>query len=253
MKRSPVTFVAALTLALGIGVNTALFTVFDALMLKPLPVKDPDSLVSFSGIDRNGGRRKLFSYLDYLDYRDRNTTLTELVAWNKAAVALGEMQVGRDDLAVERANYIFGQIVSANYFAALGAEMDLGRGFLPEEDRTPGTSPVIVLSHQFWQRQFDSDPRIVGKIIRLQSQSFTVVGVTAREFVGTALDTPAFWTPLMMRDQVIFLGENHRRWLTERDADSFELLGRLKPGIAPQAAQAEMSVIAQRLAQQYPG
>src|SRR5262245_57615460 len=255
VKQPGFTLIAVLTLALGIGVNTALFTVFDALMLKPLPVNDPDSLVGFSGVDRNGGRRKLFSYLDYLDYRDRNTTLTELVAWDKAAVTLGEMRVGRDDLSVAGANYIFGQIVSANYFAALGAEMNLGRGFLPDEDRTPGTSPVIVLSHQFWQRQFDSDPHIVGKIIRLQSQPFTVVGVTAREFVGTALDTPAFWTPLMMGDQVIPLGpwERRQRWLTERDADSFELLGRLKPGVAPQAAQAEMSMIAQQLAQQYPG
>src|SRR5262245_61836685 len=254
VKHPGFTLIAVLTLALGIGVNTALFTVFNALMLKPLPVKDPDSLVSFSGVDRNGGRRQLFSYLDYLDYLDRNTTLTELVVWSKAAVTLGGIQVGRDDLAVAGANYIFGQIVSANYFAALGAEMDLGRGFLPEEDRTPGTSPVIVLSHQFWQRQFDSDQRIIGKIIRLQSQSFTVVGVTAREFIGVTPETSAFWTPLMMRDQVIplGLGEN-RRWLTERDADSFMLLGRLKPGVAPQAAQAEMSVIAQRLAQQYPG
>jgi macrolide transport system ATP-binding/permease protein len=255
LKHKGFTLIAVFTLALGIGANTALFTVFDALTLKPLPLKDPDSLVSFSGVDRSGGRRKLFSYLDYLDYRDRNTTLTELVAWNKVAVALGEMQVGRDDISVAGANYIFGQIVSANYFAALGAEMSLGRGFLPEEDRTPGTSPVIVLSHQFWQRQFDSDPHIVGRIIRLQSQSFTVVGVTAREFVGTTPDTPAFWTPLMMRDQVISLGpgENHLRWPTERDADSFLLLGRLKPGVAPQAAQVEMSMIAQRLAQQYPG
>ncbi|MBO0861119.1 MAG: ABC transporter permease [Chloracidobacterium sp.] len=254
LKHPGFTFTAAFTLALGIGVNTALFTVFDALMIKPLPVKDPDSLVSFSGVDRNGAKRQLFSYLDYLDYRDRNMTLTELVAWSKAAVTLGEAQVGRDNLSVEGVNYVFGQIVSANYFAALGAEMDLGRGFLPEEDRTPGTSPVIVLSHRFWQRQFDSDPHIVGKIIRLQSRSFTVIGVTAREFVGTALDTPAFWTPLMMRDQVIPLGMGeNRRWLTERDADSFELLGHLRPGVATQAAQSEMSMIAQRLAQQYPG
>src|SRR5215510_855284 len=255
LKHKGFTLIAVFTLALGIGANTALFTVFDALMLKPLPVKDPDSLVSFSGVDRDGGPRKIFSYPDYLDYRDRNTTLTKLVAWSKAAVALGETKIGRDNLSVEGANYVFGQIVTANYFAALGAEMDLGCGFLPEEDRTPGASPLIVLSHQFWQRQFDSDPHIVGKIIRLQSQSFTVVGVTAREFVGTALDTPSFWTPLMMRDQVIPLGmeERRRRWLNERDADSFELLGRLKPGIAPQAAQAEMSMIAQRLAQQYPG
>src|SRR5499426_421506 len=100
VKQPGFTLIAVLTLALGIGANTALFTVFNALMLKPLPVKDPDSLVSFSGVDRNGGRRQLFSYLDYLDYRDRSTTLTELVAWSKAAVALGEMQVGRDDLSV---------------------------------------------------------------------------------------------------------------------------------------------------------
>src|SRR5207253_5610636 len=131
----------------------------------------------------------------------------------------------RDNLS--GSDHIFGQIVSANYFTALGAEMALGRGFLPEEERTPGTHPVIVLSHQFWQRQLDGDPQIVGKTIRLQSQPFTVVGVTAREFIGTALDEPAFWVPLMMRDQVIPLGlaENHQRWLTERDADSFVLLG----------------------------
>jgi hypothetical protein len=105
-----------------------------------------------SGVDQSGGRHKLFSYLDYLDYRDRNTTLAELVAWNKAAVALGEAQMGRDDIS-EGSGYIFGQIVSANYFAALGAEMALGHGFLPEEDHTPGTHPV---SHHFWERQFDS-------------------------------------------------------------------------------------------------
>jgi predicted permease len=255
LKNPGFTLIVALTLALGIGVNSALFTVFDALMLKPLPLKDPDSLVNFSGIDRSGGRRKLFSYLDYLDYRDRNTTLTELVAWNKAAVALGEAQAGRDDLSVAWENYIFGQIVSANYFMALGAKMALGRGFLPEEDHTPGVRPVIVLSHYFWQKQFNSDPHIVGKTIRLQSRSFTVVGVTAREFIGLTPDAPAFWAPLMMRDQVIplGLGENHHHWLTERDADSFGLLGRLKPGVAPQAAMGELSVIAQQLAQQYPG
>src|SRR5262245_4926577 len=118
VKQPGFALIAVLTLALGIGANTALFTVFNALMLKPLPVKDPDSLVSFSGVNRNGGRRQLFSYLDYLDYRDRSTTLTELVAWSKAAVALGEAQVGHDNLSVEEANHIFGQIVSANYFPA---------------------------------------------------------------------------------------------------------------------------------------
>src|SRR6266545_4230662 len=90
LKHPGFTFVAVATLALGIGVNTALFTVFDALLLRPLPLKDPASLVNFSGLDHSGGRHKLFSYLDYLDYRDRNTMLAGLVAWNKAAVVLGE-------------------------------------------------------------------------------------------------------------------------------------------------------------------
>ncbi|PYT04223.1 MAG: hypothetical protein DMF60_15965 [Acidobacteria bacterium] len=253
-KNPGFTFVAVVTLALGIGVNTSLFTVFNAFMLKPLPLKAPDALVNFSGVAQSGERYKLFSYLDYLDYRDRNTTLEELVAWNKAAVSLGEAQRVSDDLSQE-SGYIFGQIVSANYFAALGAEMALGRGFLPEEDRTPGIHSVVVLSHRFWQRQFDGDPNIVGKTIRMQSQPFTVVGVTAPEFVGTTIDNPEFWMPLMMRDQItpLGLGENHKRWLTDRDADLFALLGRLKPGVAQGKAQAEMSLIAQQLAQHYPG
>lgn len=258
MKNPGFTFIAVLTLTLGIGVNTALYTVFNAFMLKPLPLKDPDRLVNFSGIfsgaEQSGERYKLFSYLDYLDYRDRNTTLADLVAWNKAAVLLGEAQSGRDDLS-DGSGYIFGQIVSANYFAALGAEMALGRGFLPEEDRTPGTHSVVVLSHRFWQRQFDGDPNIVGKTLRMQSQPFTVVGVTAPEFVGTTIDNPEFWVPLMMRDQIVplGLGENHKRWVTDRDADLFGLLGRLKPGASRGKAQAEMSLIAQQLAQHYPG
>ncbi|HXI92458.1 MAG TPA: ABC transporter permease [Blastocatellia bacterium] len=258
MKNPGFTFIAVLTLTLGIGVNTALFTVFNAFMLKPLPLKDPGSLVNFSGVisgaEQSGERYKLFSYLDYLDYRDRNTTLADLVAWNKAAVLLGEAQSRRDDLS-DRSGYIFGQIVSANYLTALGAEMALGRGFLPEEDRTPGTHPVVVLSHRFWQRQFDGDPNIVGRTIRMQSQPFTVVGVTSPSFVGTTIDNPEFWVPLMMRDQIVplGLGENHKGWLTDRDADLFVLLGRLKPGVARGKAQAEMSLIAQQLAQDYPG
>jgi len=248
------TFIAVLTLALGIGANAAMFTVFDALVLKPLPLKNPDRLVNLSGVDRSGGRHQLFSYLDYLDYRDHNTTFADLVAWNKAAVMPGDAQAGRDDIS-EGSGYIFGQIVSANYFNALGARMSLGRGFLPEEDQVPGTHPVIVLSHYYWERQFDSDPNIVGKSIRLQSEPFTVVGVTAPEFIGTTPDTPAFWVPLMMRDQIIplHLAGNNERWRTEREADSFGLLGVLKPGTTAGQARAELSLIAQQLAQQYPG
>jgi predicted permease len=255
IHRPGFTFVAVATLALGIGVNTALFTLFDAFMLKPLPLKDPGSLVIFNGVDKSGERRNLFSYLDYLDYRARNTTLSDLVAWNKVAVVLGEARDRSDDLSVMRegSGYLFGQIVSANYFSALGAEMALGRGFLPEEERAPGERPVVVLSHFFWQRQFNGDPNVVGKTIRLQGQPFTIVGVTAREFIGTTADTPAFWAPLMMRDQLILPGGwNHRRWLTERDADSFVLVGHFKTGLSQAQARADLNVIAQGLALQFP-
>ncbi|HMY72897.1 MAG TPA: ABC transporter permease, partial [Blastocatellia bacterium] len=254
-KHKGFTFVAVMTLALGIGSNMALFTVFDALVLKPLPLKEPERLVSLRGSDQSGGRQMLFSYRDYLDYRERNTTLSGLVAWIKAAVVLGDAPVGRADDSIAGAKYLYGQLVSANYFEVLGARMAMGRGFLPEEEQAPGAHPVIVLSHSCWQQQFEGDPNIIGKAIRLQSRQFTVVGVTAREFNGTTPETQAFWVPLMMRDQVIPLGLSEQRnaWLTERDANSFLLLGRLQPGVTAQQAQAEFSTIAQQLAQQSPG
>lgn len=256
LKNPGFTLIAVLTLALGLGVNTALFTVFDAFVLKPLPLKDPDRIVKIDGRLREGERYRLFSYLDYLDYRDRNNVLEGVVAWNKLAGTLGEQPIGpRDDpfIIAGGQEYVFGQIVSANYFSVLGAEMALGRGFLPEEDRTPGTHPVTVLSYGFWQRRYGSDAAIVGKTIKVTGQPYTVVGVAAREFIGTEPDAPSFWIPLMMRDQLSQAGGwQHQRWLTERDADAFVLFGRLKPGVSREQAQAELSGIAGQLAQAYP-
>src|SRR5262245_45429458 len=254
-KKPGFTLIAILTLALGVGVNTALFTVFDAFVLKPLPLKDPDSIVKISGRMPDGGRTWLFSYLDYLDYRDRNNVFEGLVAWNKAAVAFGEKPAGpMDDSFIAGSHeYIFGQIVSGNYFSVLGAEMALGRAFSLEEDRGPGAHPVMVLSYGFWQRRFNADPNIIGKTLKLTGQPYTVIGVAAREFIGTEPDAPQFWVPLMMRDQILQAGSwNHKSWLTERNADSFSLTGRLKPGVSRQQAQAEMNVIAEQLARSYP-
>ena len=125
--------VGVLTLALGIGVNTALFTVFNAFVLRPLPLKDPHQLVNFDGVDAAGNPNRLFSYLDYLEYRHQNTVLSDVVAWNKVRVTLGEPPPDQSDSAAfaEGYQYLFGQIVSANYFTALGGEMALGRGFQP--------------------------------------------------------------------------------------------------------------------------
>lgn len=257
LRKNPgFTAVAVLTLALGIGVNTALFTVFDAFVLKPLPLKDPDRIVKIDGRTREGEQYRLFSYLDYLDYRARSNTSAGLVAMNKIAGTLGEKPAGPTDDAFIIAGgqeYVFGRIVSANYFSVLGAEMALGRGFLPEEDRTPGTHPVIVLSYALWQRRYNSDAAILGKTIKVTGQPYSVVGVTAREFIGTEPDAPSFWIPLMMRDQLILAGGwQHKRWLTERNADAFVLFGRLKPDVSREQAQAELRVVTEQLAQAYP-
>lgn len=251
MKSPGFTLVAVLILALGIGVNTAFFTFFNFLVLRPLPIKDPESIVNLSGVDQNGERQNLFSYLDYLDYRDRNSGFSELIAWNQAALVIGDAPPGAasgdgSSLATGY-QYAFGAIVSGNYFSVLGGQAALGRTFVPEEDLTPGSHPVVVLSHGFWQRRFAADPKLVGKTIKLHGHPFTVVGIAAPEFI-TQPTVPDFWVPLMMRDQV----GGYKGWLSNRNVNSISLMGRLKPGISLQQAQAEMTLIAQHLAQAYP-
>ena len=252
MKQPGFTLIAVLTLALGIGANTALFTFINTFFLKPLPLKDPGALVRLEARDQRNGKSIIFPYRDYLDYRDRNTLLDGLVAFNKIAVTLGEAPPAGVEVA-DGYEYVVGQIVSGNYFSTLGAEMALGRAFLPEEDRTLETHPVVVLSHRFWRRRFNGDPKLINQTIKLHGQPFTVIGVTAPEFIGNKPDATSLWIPLMMRDQVIPAGGwGHKRWFTDRQTAVFNLLGRLKPGVTPEQAQAELSLIAQHLDEQFP-
>jgi len=252
LRKNPgFSLIAILTLALGIGANTALFTVYDAFVLKPLPLKDPESIVHVRGYAREGKWQPLFSYQDYLDYRDRNASFVGLIAMNKFAVPFGDETADIAGFSVLPGNFGFGRLVSSNYFAVLGAEMALGRGFAPEENQTPGTHPVLVLSHICWEQRFHSDSNVIGKTVRVAGLPFMIIGVTAKGFIGTEPDSPQFWVPLMMRDQVV--GNWHYRiWLNDRRANSFSLFGRLKPGVTREQAQAEMNVIAQQLTQAYP-
>ena len=190
--------VTVLTMALGIGLNTALFSVFDAFVLKPLPSKDPSRLVSFEGRDKEGQRQRLFSYLDYLEYRQQNAVFSDLIAWNKVSATLGEAPPQNDDdfTLAEGYEHLFGQIVSTNYFTALGAQIHLGRGFTSNEE-TPDGSSAIVLSHSYWEHRLNSDASIIGRTITLQGHQFTVIGVTEPGFIGTTPDPPSFWAPLM--------------------------------------------------------
>jgi putative ABC transport system permease protein len=253
-KHRSFTAVAVLTMALGIGINTALFSVFDAFVLKPLPLKDPSRLVTLEGRDKQGQRYRLFSYLDYLDYREQNAAFSDLVAWNKVAVTLGDTPPpDADDFTLaEGYEHVFGQIVSTNYFNALGAQMHLGRAFTANEDTTSEAS-TIVLSHAWWQRRFNSDPSIIGRTIALQGHQFTVVGVAESGFIGTTPDGPSFWAPLRARDYLIQPGGwANKTWLTDRDTEVFTLLGRIAPNVSEAQAQAALQLTTDRLAQKYP-
>lgn len=250
-KHRSFTAAAVLTMALGIGINTALFTVFDAFVLKPLPLKNPSTLVNLEGRDKLGLRRRLFSYLDYLDYQQQNTAFSDLIAWNKVSATVGEAPPpDADDFTLaEGYEHVFGQIVSNNYFNALGVRMHLGRGFGTDD----GSASEIVLSHACWQRRFNSDASIIGHTITLQGHSFTVIGVTEPEFIGTTPDPPSFWAPLMARDYLIGAGGwGNKTWLTDRNVEVFTLLGRLAPGVSSSEAEAAAQLTTDRLGQRYP-
>jgi predicted permease len=258
-RQPGVSAVILLTLALGIGVNTALFTVFNALVLKPLPLEDVDSIVEAQKTPELGQHGRRFSYPDYQDYAARTQTLAGLTLITEMGATLGiehtgQAQPGAAQSEREEFGYVNCQLVSANYFSLLGAQMALGRSFLPEEERTPGTHPVAVLSHYFWERSLKSNPQVIGQTIRLAGQPFTIVGVTAREFVGTKPNRPTCWLPLMMRDALNDAAQAQApSWHTDRNAAAFEMWGRMKSGVTTAQAQAEMSALTEQLGREYPG
>ncbi|MEW6738148.1 MAG: ABC transporter permease, partial [Acidobacteriota bacterium] len=245
-KNPGFTIVAVLSLALGIGANTTIFTLVNAVFLKPLPLREPHQLVSVYGSDeRNTGgvfNYMPISYLNFLDYKKQNDVFSGLVAFQNVAM---NMSTGREP------EQINGFIVSGDYFDLLGVKAILGRTFSTEEDQTPGTHPVIVLGYEFWQRRFGGDPTMVGKTLMLNNQDFTVVGIAPKNFRGTlAIGVADFWVPIMMHDQV-FTG-TMKGWFNERRALIFNIVGRLKPSVTLAQAQSAMKIIAHRLEQDYP-
>ena len=188
-KHPGFTAVVALTIALGVGVNTAFFSLF-SLPFRPLPVEGPGAVVD---LGLSG------SFLDYDYYRDHAKVFSGLIASGR-----GGLTFGRND-ASEEPLFIEAEFVSDNFFSVLNAKTVLGRAFAPEENRAPGQNPVVVLSYPFWQRQFGGDPNIVGKTLRLNTKPFVVIGVTAPDFIGLGLQKGGVkdaWLPLMMRSEV---------------------------------------------------
>jgi macrolide transport system ATP-binding/permease protein len=231
--------VAVLSLALGIGVNTAIFSAVEALFLRSVPVEDPSRLVSVLTLDQRNPGYMNQSYPNYKDYRDVNQVFSGLALYTSMPLSLnqgGEPQ------------RILGQIVSGNYFDVLGVRPVVGRGFLPEEDRAPGEHAVAVISYGLWTRKYNSDAAIVGRTIHLNGRQFTIVGVAPKGFRGINLMVAAeVWVPMMMYDQVFPMA----RAFNSRRALLFVCIGRLKNGITRGQAEAGMKTVAAQLEQTY--
>jgi len=242
LRRTPsATIVAVVVMALGIGANTAIFSLVNGLLLQPLNVTQPERLASVYTSQVGGQLHGNTSYPDYLDYKARNEVFSVLAAQSFAPMALqgtGEPRI------------VLGQLVSWDYFTALGVEPELGRAFLPEEDEAFGSHPVAILSHTAWERQFGSDPEIIGATIRINDYPFIIIGVAPRSFKGlvTVLE-PAVWAPLAMAERALPYTPN----IDSRIDPWLQLVGRVRPGVATSDAQAAMDVLAANLALEYPG
>jgi predicted permease len=244
LKYPGFTAVAVLTLALGIGANTAIFGFIDRLLLRPLPVDQPQELVTVVEQMEQGGVSSSFNYPLYLDYRDRNQVFSGLVAYSGVTVNLR---------ATDSSELVKAMIVSGNYFSVLGVKAAQGRTFLPEEDRAPLTHPVAVISQGLWRRRFAADPALVGKTIHLNGHPFTVVGITPAEFRGTIAGVvPDLYVPMMMQPWAMPVRDPAYAPLQSRRFTWLNLLGRLKPGVGREQAQAAMRVLAQQVAQVEP-
>jgi len=237
------TLIAVLTLTLGIGVTTTVFTAYNAVALKPLAVSDPDTVVRLERWFHSGNRGSVqyaFSYPEYKYCRDSNDVFASMVvdSWPSTVAVV-----------VDNVEKIQGALVSANYFADLGVAASIGRTFLPEEDRAPGGNPVLVISHSYWERRFHGDPGIAGHLVKLNGVSFTIVGVAAKEFTGTGVSPriPDFWAPVSMQEQ---LAPGHD-WLNTPNDMQFQILARLKSTSTRSRAGAETAVLIRQFAGTY--
>jgi predicted permease len=257
------TCVAVLTLALGIAVNTAIFTAFDALVLRPRAVKDPDRLAAVFRATP-GEAHGRFSYPDYIYYRDHSRSFSDLslFAFGMAVTSSDLPTTGPEatpriagavgfqlpQLLQGSAQPIMCFFVSGNYFPMLGATPLLGRILLPEDDQV-NAPPVVLMSGNYWQRRFHSDSKVVGSVLHLNGVAFTVVGVTPLDYLATATSVPDLWAPIPAK---IALGATTRQELENPLVAAGFPTGRLKQGLSLFDAQAELNVLVAQLRTQYP-
>ncbi len=251
--------IAILTLAVGIGVNTAIFTAFNAVALRPLDVPEPTRLVD---VGRSTGNDD-FSFPDYVHLRDRSHGFSGLIAETSSgylmrgvpafspkkqsgiadAVGLnfGQPVLGKD------AEPVFGVLVTANFFRVLGVAPMIGRDFIQGEDDKRGAHPVLLLSENFWEQRFGRDPAVIGRTIILNDLAFTVIGITPRDFAGTMPLVPSFWAPIEQGDRLQPGGDS----LHDRSQRWCQIYGRLAQGVTQAQAQAEADALFQGLQNEY--
>ena len=239
-KNPGFTAVAILSMAIGIGANSTIFSLMDSVLLRPLHVKNPNELViAYSKTPKEPYRQT--SYPDYTYYRDNNQVFSGVAAFTLAAAGLRSN---------EQTEFLFGEIVSGNYFSILGREAALGRTFLPEEDQTPDSHPVVVFGHSLWQRRFNADPNLVGRTVKFNGKELTVIGIMPPNCKSLLRGyVPDFWVPMMLNSIVKVSGDD---MLTNRADRPLYLIGRLKPGMSMKQAEVGLAVQAQQLAQAYP-
>ena len=240
LKRPGFTSIAVLTLALGIGANTAFFSVVNAVLLRSLPYKDPERLVVlWETVSKD--RRNPTSYPNFLDWRKQNQSFEEMAAYAATDFSLaGSTQAER----------IEGELVSESYFALLGFSAAQGRVFVPEDNRMGSPKPVVVISYGCWQRRFGGDANSINRIIRLNEAPFTIVGIMPKDFRGFS-GSAEVWVPIATRD-LLYPQTARFNFLGSRDIHWHRAIGRLKPGVTLERAQADMDAIGARLAHDYP-
>jgi len=236
MKNPGFTLIAVITLALGIGANTAIFSVADKLLLRSLPVKDPQRLAIVSGETVNPKfQNNLYSYPDYMDYRAQNEVFSGLFAFAQMNVRYGEGEQS-EKLGIEA--------VSGNYFDALGVPAALGRSIQEDDNRHEDAHAVAVISHGCWQRRFGGRGDVLGQTLLLNGVPYSIVGIAPAGFTGMRLEVPVeAWTPLMMRRQL--LGGTTSNF--ERRGGWLRVMGRLKPGVTLAQAQTSFDLTARRI------
>ena len=241
-KNPGFTIIAVSSLATGIGINSAIFSLADALFLRPIPVPHAGDVVTLDSTNLNGVNR--VSYRDYLDFRDHCRSFSGLLAGTEFTLGLSTRPDALPKMTM-------GMLVSGNFFNVLNVEPGLGRYFLPQEDQVPGRDAVAVLSHELWTQQFASDRAIIGRKVRLSGIDFTVVGVAPEKFTGLDLYVhPSLYIPLMMSPR--FSTKPDDRLLETRGRRELTVKGRLKPGVTLAQARAEVQIVAKNLERTYP-